>query len=114
MATMQPAGNWAHQARNLLRARARIERLRLLRTAHVKSLASQARFATLCLTGFFAVAAQALRKRSSALHAYHRRLCARMDRPKAITATAHKLARLVYLMLTKGQACTKAGGPSVA
>ena len=37
-----------------------------------------------------------------------------MDRPKAITATAHKLARLVYLMLTKGQACTKAGGLSVA
>ena len=52
------------------------------------------------------MAAQALRKSSSALGAYHRRLCARMDRPKAITATAHKLARLVYLMLTKGQACT--------
>ena len=29
-----------------------------------------------------------------------------MDRPKAITATAHKLARLVYLMLTKAQAYT--------
>ena len=27
----------------------------------------------------------------------------------AITATAHKLARLVYFMLTKGQACTYAG-----
>lgn len=25
-----------------------------------------------------------------------------MDRPKAITATAHKLARLAYMMLTKG------------
>jgi transposase len=32
-----------------------------------------------------------------------------MDRPKAITATAHKLARLVYLMLTKGQAYVEAG-----
>lgn len=25
-----------------------------------------------------------------------------MDKPKAITASAHKLARLVYFMLTKG------------
>jgi transposase len=55
------------------------------------------------------MAAQALRKSQSALGAYHRRLCARMDRPKAITATAHKLARLVYLMLTKGQAYVEAG-----
>ena len=29
-----------------------------------------------------------------------------MDRPKAITATAHKLALLVYLMRAKGQAFT--------
>ncbi|MBK8113104.1 MAG: IS110 family transposase [Candidatus Accumulibacter sp.] len=49
------------------------------------------------------MAAQALRRSQSALGAYHRRLCARMDRPKAITATAHKLARLIYFMLTKGQ-----------
>jgi len=55
------------------------------------------------------MAAQALRKSQSALGAYHRRLCARMDRPKAITATAHKLARMVYFMLTKGQAYTDAG-----
>ena len=32
-----------------------------------------------------------------------------MDKPKAITATAHKLARLVYFMLTKGQAYVEAG-----
>jgi transposase len=55
------------------------------------------------------MAAQALRKSQSALGAYHRRLCARMDRPKAITATAHKLARLIYFMLTKGQAYADAG-----
>lgn len=48
------------------------------------------------------IAAQSLRKSDSALGAYHRRLCARMDRPKAITATAHKLARLIYTLLTKG------------
>jgi hypothetical protein len=28
---------------------------------------------------------------------------ARMDKPKAVTAAAHKLARLIYSMLTKGQ-----------
>ncbi len=55
------------------------------------------------------MAAQTLRKSQSALGAYHRRMCARMDRPKAITATAHKLARLVYFMLTKGQAYVEAG-----
>lgn len=49
------------------------------------------------------MAAQALRRSQSALGAYHRRLCARMDRPKAFTATAHKLARLIDFMLTKGQ-----------
>jgi transposase len=48
------------------------------------------------------LAAAALRSSHSALGAYYRRLCARLDRPKAITATAHKLARLVYTMLTKG------------
>lgn len=55
------------------------------------------------------MAAQSLRKSQSALGAYHRRLCARMDRAKAITATAHKLARLVYLMLTRGQSYVDAG-----
>ena len=55
------------------------------------------------------MAAQALRKSSSAVGGYHRRLFARMDRPKAITATAHKLARMVYLMLPKGQVYADAG-----
>jgi transposase len=49
------------------------------------------------------MAAAALRSSKSALGAYFRRMCARMDKPKAITAAAHKLARLVYAMLTKGQ-----------
>ena len=30
-------------------------------------------------------------------------MCARMDKGKAVTAAAHKLARLVYLMLTRGE-----------
>lgn len=49
------------------------------------------------------LAAAALRSSKSALGAYFRRMCSRMDKPKAITAAAHKLARLIYTMLTKGQ-----------
>jgi len=30
-------------------------------------------------------------------------MCARMDKPSANTATAHKLARMVYFMLTRGE-----------
>ena len=49
------------------------------------------------------LAAAALRSSQSALGAYYRRLCGRMDKPKAVTAAAHKLARMIYVMLTKGQ-----------
>ena len=55
------------------------------------------------------MAAAALRSSQSALGAYFRRMCARMDKPKAIAAAAHKLARLVYTMLTKGEAYTDQG-----
>ena len=51
----------------------------------------------------FKQAAAALRTSQSALGAYFRRLCARMDKAKAVTAAAHKLARLFYALLTKGQ-----------
>lgn len=50
----------------------------------------------------FRQAAAALRSSKSALGAYYRRLCARMDKAKAVTAAAHKLARLFYALLTKG------------
>ena len=40
----------------------------------------------------------------SALGAYHRRLSARLGRAIAIRATAHKLARLIYALITKGEA----------
>ena len=49
------------------------------------------------------LAAAALRASQSALGAYYRRMCARMDKPKAVAAAAHKLARLIYTMLTKGE-----------
>jgi hypothetical protein len=32
-----------------------------------------------------------------------------MDKPKAVTAAAHKLARLIYSMLTKGEEYTDQG-----
>ncbi|MEY4750201.1 MAG: hypothetical protein RIQ60_2415 [Pseudomonadota bacterium] len=32
-----------------------------------------------------------------------------MDKPKAVTAAAHKLARLIYTLLTKGQEYTDQG-----
>ena len=51
----------------------------------------------------FKMAAQSLSRSGSALGAFYRRLCARMDKPRANTATAHKLARMVYFMLTRGE-----------
>lgn len=48
------------------------------------------------------MAAVSLKSSQSALGAYYRRICGRLDKAKAITATAHKLARLIYTMLTKG------------
>lgn len=47
--------------------------------------------------------AQSLLNSKSALGAFARRLRARRDTPIAITATAHKLARLIYRMLKYGE-----------
>jgi transposase len=55
------------------------------------------------------LAAAALRSSQSALGAYYRRLCARMDNGKAVTAAAHKLARLIYAMLSNGEEYIDAG-----
>lgn len=49
------------------------------------------------------MAAMSLAHSDSALGAFYRRLCARMDKPSANTAVAHKLARMVYFMLTRGE-----------
>lgn len=48
------------------------------------------------------MAAQTLSHSHSALGAYYRRMRARLGAPGAITATAHKLARIVYSMLRHG------------
>jgi transposase len=69
------------------------------KTARVANRAAQA----------LKLAAAAPRTSQSALGAYYRRLCARMDKPKAVTAAAHKLARLMYAMLSKGEEYTDRG-----
>jgi transposase len=50
------------------------------------------------------LAAHGLHRSQCALGAYYRRMAARLGAGKAITATAHKLARLVYAILTTGEA----------
>jgi transposase len=49
----------------------------------------------------FRIAAQSLARSDSALGAFYRRMRARHGAPKAVTATAHKLARIVYFMLKR-------------
>ena len=55
------------------------------------------------------LAAYALHRSQSALGAFLRRLKSRVGAPKAITATAHKLARLVYSLLKHGTAYVTQG-----
>lgn len=55
------------------------------------------------------LAAQSLQSSKSALGDRYRRLRARLGAPKAITAMAHLLAKLIYRGLTRGQAYLEAG-----
>lgn len=48
----------------------------------------------------FRLAAQTLHRSETALGAYYRRLRVKLDAPRAITGTAHKLARIVYHLIT--------------
>lgn len=57
----------------------------------------------------FRMAAMSLSHSDSALGAFYRRLCMRMDKARANTAVAHKLARMVYFMLTRGEAYVDEG-----
>jgi hypothetical protein len=49
------------------------------------------------------VAAQSLYRSQSALGEFYRRMRARLGGPKALTATAHKVARIIYHLVTTGQ-----------
>jgi hypothetical protein len=50
------------------------------------------------------LAASCLHRRQSALGVFFRRMKARLGTPKALTATAHTLARLIDAMLRHGTA----------
>ena len=54
-------------------------------------------------------AATTARQSQSYIGASHRARLTRMDKAKAIKATAHQLARLIYAMLTRGQAYVEKG-----
>lgn len=47
--------------------------------------------------------AQSLERTRTALGAFYRRMKIRLGAPAALTATAHKLARLIYFLLKHGQ-----------
>jgi transposase len=55
------------------------------------------------------LAARTLHHSQSAVGAFFRRMKARLGTPKALTATAHKLARLVYSLLQHGNAYVPQG-----
>jgi transposase len=55
------------------------------------------------------LAARTVQQARTALGAFYRRLRSRLGAPKAVTATAHKLARLVYSLLKHGSAYVKQG-----
>lgn len=56
------------------------------------------------LSAAFRMAAQSLQRSESALGNFYRRMRTKLGAPKAITATAHKLARIVFHLLKTGQA----------
>jgi len=49
------------------------------------------------------LAARSLHHSDSALGAFYRRMCSKLGKPQAVTATAHKLARIIYAMLKSKQ-----------
>lgn len=67
-----------------------------------KVLSSRTRPTTNRAAAALRLAAASLHHAHSALGAYFRRMKSRLGTPKAITATAHQLARLIYSMLKYG------------
>jgi transposase len=57
----------------------------------------------------FRMAASSLWRSQTALGAFHRRIKTRSGGQQAVTATAHKLARIYYAMLTKGKSYVEIG-----
>jgi transposase len=61
------------------------------------------------LSDILRMAATTLERSQSALGAYHRRMKAKLGGAAGITATAHKLARILYALLTHGEAYVRQG-----
>jgi transposase len=74
-----------------------------------KPLSSQTRSVVNRAANAFRLAAQAVSHSRSALGAFYRRLRSRLGAPKAITATAHKIARLFYKLWSEGGAYADPG-----
>ena len=68
-----------------------------------KVLSARTRRSTNRVRQALKLAVMSLSRNGSALGAFYRRLCARMNKPRANTAVAHKLARMIYFMLTRGE-----------
>lgn len=74
-----------------------------------KVLSSKSKPSANRAAGILRMAAASLYHGQSALGAYYRRLAGRRGKAAAVTATAHKLARIIYSMLKQGTAYTDAG-----
>jgi transposase len=69
-----------------------------------KILSAQTRRSANRVNRALRLAAQSLQKSKSYLGNYYRKTRARLGAPSAITATAHKLARIIFHLLTTGKA----------
>ena len=74
----------------------RLDSARARRSAAAKALSAKTKRIVNRAAQALRLAAAALRSSKSALGAYYRRLCSRMDKLKAVSAAAHKLALLIY------------------
>lgn len=66
-----------------------------IRRGKIKS--SQTRKVVNRATKAFRLAAQAVTRSNCALGVFYRRICSRLGAPKAITATAHKIALVFFI-----------------
>jgi len=74
-----------------------------------KVLSSRTRRVINRLSDAFRIGATSLERSQSAMGAFYRRMKAKLGAAEAVTATAHKLARIVYRLLRHGEAYVRQG-----
>ncbi len=74
-----------------------------------KILSARTRKASNRVSNALRLAANTLDKSQSALGAFHRRMKGRLGAAEGVTATAHKLARIIYRLLKHGEAYVREG-----